>query len=308
MFRTAICIAAICATTGCASRSGGPSIKSRNPQTQAQAGPMEASSLEDFMSKVRARSVTARPLTHRELTVEGSDVALTAALVTVKARPSAANHRKVAAQYLRHGIKDVAHEHFTAALKLDSRDAASWDGLARIWRDWGFSNLALPDATRAVYFAPYSPVVHNTLGTILQALGRRAAARAEYEKALALDATATYALTNLCYGWALEGRADKAASACREALRLQPDMEAARNNLAVAYEVSGDSIAALDVLTESGDAARTQYNAGILHLAARRFPEALKAFDQAMELRPRFAAAELMARQTRRQLQEGTAR
>jgi Flp pilus assembly protein TadD len=260
------------------------------------------------MSKVRARSVTARPLTRRELTVEGNDVALTAALITVKARPSAANHRKVAAQYLRHGIKDVAHEHFTAALKLDSRDAASWDGLARIWRDWGFPNLALPDASRAVYYAPDSPVVYNTLGTILQALGRRAEARSQYEKALAVDATAAYALTNLCYGWALEGKADKAAGACRQALRLKPDMEAARNNLAVAYEVSGDSTAALDVLAESGDAARTQYNAGILHLAARRFPEALQAFDKALALRPPFAAAELMARQARRQLQEGTAR
>ena len=45
-------------------------------------------------------------------------------------------------------------------------------------------------------------------------------------------------------------------------------MEAARNNLALAYEVSGDSPAALDVLAASGDAARAEYNAGILHLAA----------------------------------------
>jgi tetratricopeptide (TPR) repeat protein len=307
MFRTAVCIAAICASTGCAPRSGGHSTKARHPQSQAQAGPTQAASLEDFMSKVRARSVTARPLTRRELTVEGNDVALTAALITVKARPSAANHRKVAAQYLRHGIKDVAHEHFTAALKLDSRDAAAWDGRARIWRDWGFPNLALPDATRAVYFAPFSPVVHNTLGTVLQSLGRRAEARAAYEKTLALDATAAYALTNLCYGWALEGEAEKAANACRQALRLQPDMEAARNNLAVAYEVNGNSEAALEVLAESGDAARAEYNAGILHLAARRYPEALQAFDKALSLRGRFAAAELMARQTR-QLQEGTQR
>jgi Flp pilus assembly protein TadD len=308
MFRTAVCIAAICATTGCASRSGGPSIKSRNAQIQAQGSATQDSSLEDFMSRVRARSLTARPLTRRELTVEASDVALTAALITVKARPSAANHRKVAAQYLRHGIKDVAHEHFTAALKLDSRDAASWDGLARIWRDWGFSNLALPDATRAVYFAPYSPVFHNTLGTILQTLGRRAEARAAYEKALALDATAAYALTNLCYGWALEGEAEKAADACGQALRLEPDMEAARNNLALAYEVNGNSEAALEILAESGDAARAEYNAGILHLAARRYPEAVKAFDKALALRRPFAAAELMARQTRRHLQEGAQR
>lgn len=303
MYRLLVCLGIVCATAGCASRGARPGIQSAVSSLQTQ-NTEPTAALEEFMSKVRARSVTAHPLTRRERTVEGNDVALTAALITVKARPSAANHRKVAALYLRHGIKDVAHEHFTAALQLDSKDAASWDGVARIWRDWGFPDLALPDATRAVYFAPYSPIVHNTLGTILQVLGRRAEARAAYEKALSLDATAPYALTNLCYGWALEGEAAKAANACRQALRLQPDMEAARNNLAVAYEVNGNSQAALDVLAESGDAARTAYNIGILHLAARRYSEALQSFSEAMALRGRFAAAELMARQAR-QLQEG---
>jgi len=184
MFRTAICIAAICATTGCASRSGSASVKPTGPKGQAQRT-APADSLEDFMSKVRARSAMARPLTGRALTVEAQDAAITAALITVKAHPTAANHRAVAAQYLRHGIKDVAHEHFTAAVKLDAKDAASWDGLARIWRDWGFPHLALSDAYRAVYYAPDSPTVHNTLGTVLQTLGQRAAARAQFEQALA---------------------------------------------------------------------------------------------------------------------------
>ena len=309
MFRTAVCIVAICATTGCAARNGGASIKTRKPEQPTQGGTTQASttqasSLEDFMSRVRARSMTARPLNHTELTVEGNDVELTAALITVKARPSPANHRKVAQLYLRHGLKDVAHEHFTAAVKLDPKDAASLDGLARIWRDWGFANLALPDATRAVYFAPQSPVAHNTLGTVLQMLGHRAEARAEYEKALSLDADAAYALTNLCYGWALEGQPDKAVNACQQALRVQPGMQAARNNLAIAYELNGDSEASAGVLAESGDAARAAYNTGILHLAARRYPEALQSFSEAISLRGRFAAAELMARQAR-QLQEG---
>ena len=109
MFRTAICIAAICATTGCASRSGGAPIKPVGPTVQAQ-GAAQADSLEGFMSKVRARSAMARPRTTRELTVEARDVAITAALITVKARPTAANHRAVAAHYLRLGIKDAAHE------------------------------------------------------------------------------------------------------------------------------------------------------------------------------------------------------
>ena len=304
MFRTAVCVAAICATTGCAARSGGATINTRNPERVAQASTTQASSLEDFMSRVRARSVMARPLTHNELTVEGNDAELTAALMTVKVRPSALNHRRVAELYLRHGLKDVAHEHFAAAVKLDPRDAVSFDGLARIWRDWGFANLALPDATRAVYFAPQSAVAQNTLGTVLQVLGRRAEARAAYEKALSLDANAGYALTNLCYGWALEGQPDKAVNACQQALRVGPGMQAARNNLAIAYELNGDSEKAAEVLAASGDAARAAYNTGILHLAARRYPEALQSFSKAITLRGRFAAAELMARQTR-QLQEG---
>jgi tetratricopeptide (TPR) repeat protein len=273
---------------------------------QTQNAPAE--SLETFIAKVRARSAMARPATGSDLTVEVGNKALSTALLAVRTRPSASAHRVVAVEYLRVGIADVAHEHFTAAVRLDPKDSAAWDGLARIWRDWGFPNLALPDASRAVYFGSDSPIVHNTLGTVLQALGRRAEARAQYEKALAMDATAAYALTNLCYGWVLDGAATKAAAACREALRLNPNLEAARNNLALAYEANGDLPAALDVLASSGDAARAEYNTGILHLASRRYPEALKAFDKALSLRPPFAAAELMARQTRRQLHEGNAR
>ena len=138
-------------------------------------------------------------------------------------------------------------------------------------------------------------------------LGRRPQARAAYEKALSLDANAAYALTNLCYGWALEGQPDKAVSACQQALRVQPGMQAARNNLAIAYELTGESEKAAEVFAESGDAARAAYNTGILHLAARRYADAEKSFSKAMALRGRFAAAELMARQTR-QLQEGIQR
>jgi Flp pilus assembly protein TadD len=303
MFRTAVCVAVVCTATGCAARNGGRSIDSGVAGHQVQAA-TPTDSLEVFMSKVRARSQMARP-TGQQQSVEAGDVALGKALSQVRAWPSAWTHRTTAVHYLRLGISDAAHEHFTAAVKLDSKDAASWDGLARIWRDWGFPHLALADASRAVYHAPYSPIVHNTLGTILQALGRRGEARAQYEKALAVDPKASYALTNLCYGWVLEGDAMKGADACRQALRLDPNLEAARNNLAVAYTANGDVAKALDILAASGDAARAEYNAGILHLARRQYSEALKAFDKALALRPPFAAAELMARETRRQLHEG---
>jgi Flp pilus assembly protein TadD len=272
----------------------------------ARSGVPPGDSLETFMGKVRAQSEKVRPKSAAAQTVEAGDPDLARALVALAARPSPERHRTAAERYLRLGILDSAHEHFSAAVALDAKDAAAWDGLARIWRDWGFPHLALSDAHRAVYFAPESPVTHNTLATVLQALGRRADARTHYERALALDSTAVYALSNLCYGWILEGEPTKAAAACREALRLQPGLQPARNNLALAYEAAGDLPAALDVFASSDLKGRAEYNAGVVHLARRRYGEALKAFEAAQRLRPQFRAAEAMARQARRQLTQGS--
>ena len=302
MHKVVVCLAIAIVAAGCAAR--GEVHTRRSPRVSGASEVPDP--LEAFMESVRARSVHARPGTEWARTLEASEPALAEALRAVAAAPSAVTHRAVATQYVRLRVLDVAHEHFSNAVSLDPKDAASWDGLARIWRDWGFPHLALPDAYRALYHAPDSPIIHNTLGTVLQALGRRAEARAHYEKALALDATAAYALTNLCYGWLLEGEAAKATDACRHALRLRPDLEPARNNLALAYDSAGDIPAARATFAEAGDRARAAYNEGILHLARRRYRDALNAFNQALAVRPTFGAAEQLARQARSRLLEET--
>jgi Tfp pilus assembly protein PilF len=162
MRRIVVCLVAVTCAAGCAARAPARTVAQRVAGTE-------------------------RPLVTRVQTVEASQPDLTRALVAVAARPSAAGHRAVAAHYARLGIVDVAHEHLSAAVKLDPRDAEAWVGLARIWRDWGLPHLALPDAYRALHAAPDWPVVHNTIGSILQALGRHEAARASFEKALALE-------------------------------------------------------------------------------------------------------------------------
>ncbi len=144
---------------------GGRVLLSRRPRRR------QADSLETFIGKVR--TISSQPARSSALTLEAQDPVLAKALLLLEAAPSAARHRAVADAYMRLGISDQAHEHLSAAVKLEPRDAASWDRMARIWRDWGLPHLGLTDAHRAVYFAPASPVVHNTLGTILHALGRR---------------------------------------------------------------------------------------------------------------------------------------
>ena len=129
--------------------------------------------------------------------VESHDQALAAALLALRLAPSAAAHRQVAAEYRRLKIDDTAFDHLTAATRLDPADAAAYDGLARIWRDWGFPDRGLADANRAVFHAPGSAAAHNTRGTLLAALGQDAEARRDFAAALALDPTAGYADANL---------------------------------------------------------------------------------------------------------------
>jgi Flp pilus assembly protein TadD len=305
MSRVAVCLVAAILTGACAAKKPVRSVHSA-PSARPSAATHE--SLESFIEKVRATSERARPSADRAQSIEIADPRLALELRALVLEPTAANHRAVAAAYARYGVLDLAHEHFSAAVALEPTDGASWDGLARIWRDWGFPHLALPDAYRAVYFVPGSPSTHNTLGTVLQALGRHGDARAQFEQALALDVNAAYALSNLCYGWRMEGDPARATEACRSALRLRPDLESARNNLALAYEAEGNLPAALDTLASSADKARAAYNEGLLHLAGHRYREALDAFDRARAARPQYRAAEIMARRVRAQLTGSPAR
>jgi Flp pilus assembly protein TadD len=261
------------------------------------AGDLSPESLEAFMTKVRHLSTEARPPRAAATTIEGTDALLAAAAFTADAAPSPRTLLAAAAEYRRVGIFDRAHGFLQKALALAPGDAAIHDAMARLWRDAGLPHLALGDAHRAVYFAPRSPEPRNTLGTVLQALGRRTDARLQYEHALRLDPSAAYALNNLCYAWILERRSDNAVSACREALALQPTLSAARNNLGLAHAAAGDLGEARAAFDETGQPAQALYNIGIVHLAQRRFSAAIRSFEAASAAKPLFVTAGRRAQQ-----------
>jgi tetratricopeptide (TPR) repeat protein len=146
-------------------------------------------------------------------TVESSDPGLAAALTKTALLPTPAAHRAVAREYRRLKVDDAAFDHLKAALRLDPADAAAYDELARIWRDWGFADLGMADASRALYYAPKSAAAHNTMGTLLSAVGQQDAARRAFETALALDPSASFARENLRRLAALTGQpADRKAT------------------------------------------------------------------------------------------------
>jgi Flp pilus assembly protein TadD len=126
------------------------------------------------------------------------DPELRAALAALTASPGAETHAAVADAYRQLGIYDLAASALDRAIDLAPRDAGLHDRLARVLRDDGQAGLALGSAHRATFFAPRSPEASNTLGTVLFALGQIADARAEFQRALALDPGADYARRNLC--------------------------------------------------------------------------------------------------------------
>lgn len=247
------------------------------------------------MAKVRKLSEEARPGRVPAQTIEGNDPRLAAAVALATVEPTAANLRAAAQEYLRVGVNDRAHAYLMKSIAVAPHDAAGHDALARLWRDSGFPQLGLGDAYRAVHYAPDSAIAHNTLGTILQAIGHQKAARLQYERALKLDPLATYALVNVCYGWILEGAGRQASLACRQALSLDPDSAPARHNLALAHAIMGDVDAARRTFDAADDGARAHYNMGIVHLVRREYAQAARAFEAARAASPsmRLAAERL---------------
>jgi len=295
MVRVFILSVALVAATGCAERRFYNVTPDRTDRTASAGAP--ADSLSAYMAKFREIAAKARPETPAAVrTIEASDPALAAALLAAIAAPSPDSYREVAQEYRRVRVYDKSLQYLNHALKLDPKDAMTHDAMARVWRDAGFAHLGVGDSYRAIYYAPKSAAARNTLGTLFQALGRRADARTQYELAATLDPLAGYAHNNLCYGWILEGEASRAVQACRRALSLDPESPTAHNNAGLAYTLAGDPAAARESFAHAGRAAAA-YNSGMVNLATRQWDQASKDFLDAFAADPSLRSAAMRARQ-----------
>jgi tetratricopeptide (TPR) repeat protein len=230
---------------------------------------------------------------------ESSDPRLAAALRAAAVGPSAENELGVAREYLRLRILDTAYNYANRSVLQKPRFAAAHEMLARIWRDWGFPELGIGPASRATYFDPASAAAQNTLGTLLDAVGRADQAHHAFARAVQLDARAGWALNNLCF---IELRMDRLVEArlhCLAAIDVDPHLTAARNNLALTFVASGDAAGAREAFLATGNAAAAAYNRGIVHMAQREYTGAAEAFEEAIAARPAFTAAKARAHEAR---------
>jgi tetratricopeptide (TPR) repeat protein len=272
-------IAVAVAAAGCAAKT---------PPARAAAAP--TTTLQDYVTRLRDLAVEAR----------AARPAPRGAAQPAAVERQSHTFRRAGDGYRAAGALSAAYGHYAAAVEQDRRDASSYEGLARVWRDWGLPALGLPDAQRAVYFDPDSASAHNTVGTLFAALGRFDAAGRAFARAAALDPEAAWAWSNRCYASFRQSALDAAEAECRRAIALDPDLRAARNNLALVHAAAGDLAAADRQFAAAGDEASRHFNRGIVLSAARHYGEAARAFDRAAALRPNWTLAAARARQARR--------
>ena len=284
----------VCLLTGCAARQSGESAGPNGPDAAAQAAALTASSSADAEAKKAAT-----PLFLTPDRIELSDLTLARAIKALDDAPTSEAYRRVAVEYRRLHVYDRAHEYFTGAIKRDPRNAAAFDGLARTWRDWGLPRQGLAHAYMAVHLAPGWAAAQNTLGTMHYVLGNGVEARRRFERAIALDASAAYALNNLCYLSFTEGDDTRAVAECTEALTRQPTLVAARNNLALVHAAAGRIALSEREFLTAGTRGIGFYNLGIVHMARREYSRAAAAFETAFKERPSLWEANVRAREAR---------
>jgi tetratricopeptide (TPR) repeat protein len=288
-----VSLATLLVSAGCAARG----TRSAHAGTAPGQPDWPQPSLESQIARTRAVSAQVKPRTGvMTQTVEAWDPRLSSALLALAIGPTAERHRTVAVEYRRLGILDMAYSNFTQAVGLDPRDAAAHEGLARIWRDWGFPHLGVADALKAVRLAPTSASAANTYGTLLAAVGQLDAARTWYERALALDAGASYALNNLCYTAVMQRV--EAVGVCERAVEADPTSRIGRNNLGLAYAARGDLVKARTEFAQAGPTA-SYYNMGMVHMGQGHYREAAADFQRASRENPHLTLAAARARQSR---------
>jgi Flp pilus assembly protein TadD len=217
-FGLALLMAGGCVTTGTNSlaqrfvRQGKPAVDLGGPRPQASRAnrapaPLEHASINSVSSRMSS-SISSLESVHPDLRE---------ATMRLRFAPTPGHHLEVARIYRRLKIFDTAHDYLATSLAVNGPHPEVLDALARLWRDWGQPGQGLSYAHRAVYLDPTWATPHNTLGTVLFALGQRTEARKQFEVAVSLEPNASWALQNLCVAYQAEGRTREAISTCRKA-------------------------------------------------------------------------------------------
>jgi tetratricopeptide (TPR) repeat protein len=199
--------------------------------------------------------------------------------------------------------------------------------LAQAYRDRGYHEIALEISRLAVARFPDSGPAQLSLARDLRAVHQRAEAisslenflkthpqtTAEYyswlgilrdesglwalgepshRKAIEIAATVDYLHNNLGYNLLMQKKNEEAAAEFREALRLNPGSDLARNNLGLTLANSNASSQAVAYWQSTSDPASAHNNLAVVWIEKGNYSEARKELELALNLNKNHAAAQ----------------
>jgi len=144
--------------------------------------------------------------------------------------------------YLEQANYDRAKLAFRDATQLAPHWAYPWHNLALAYTETGNYDLAISAYQEGMRLAPQYSYLPYNLGLVYQRLNRRDEAKAAYRKALALSSNLGEPYNALGLLSALSGHFAEAERLYREALAKNPDLLAARHNLAMLLSGEPDRI------------------------------------------------------------------
>ncbi|HTM50240.1 MAG TPA: tetratricopeptide repeat protein [Bryobacteraceae bacterium] len=192
--------------------------------------------------------------------------------------------------YTRAGYPELALEHCRLAVERFPESAEVQLSLAKLLRTLKMPKEAAAGLGAFLETHPQqSPAYDSWLGILRDELGDWKAGETSHRAALALAPALDYLHNNLGYNLLMQKRPSEAAFEFRQALKLKPDSETARNNLGMALAgTPGDAVLHWQSVS---DPATAHSNMAAMLIEQGRYPEARKELDLALGYNKSHAAA-----------------
>jgi tetratricopeptide (TPR) repeat protein len=192
--------------------------------------------------------------------------------------------------YTQGGYPELAIEHCRLAATRFPESAAVQLPMAKLLRQMKMTREAVQALGAFLAAHPQeSPDYESWLGIMRDELGDWAEGEKAHRAALALNANLDSLHNNLGYNLLMQGRPKEAAQEFREALKLRPNSEVARNNLGMAMAATPQD-AVLHWQSVS-DPATAHSNMAALLIKQKRYAEARRELDLALGYNKNHAAA-----------------
>ncbi|MFP3983499.1 MAG: tetratricopeptide repeat protein [Desulfurivibrionaceae bacterium] len=209
--------------------------------------------------------------------------------MAVKERPrSAPAYTGLAKTFSRNEQYENSEKAFDKALASDPLYKPALIASGRLHRDQGNYSEAIELLNRARKHYPENPEVLTELAIAYDMTGQEPKAEPLYKQVVDLNPEDAASHNNLGFNYFLQKKYQEAVDELQQALKLQPDNDRIRNNLATAYALNGNEERAYQLLVKTIGEAGAYNNIGYLYMIKGMWEKAEQTFKKALNANPVF--------------------